>query len=139
MPSLYSHTLTVPSSAIDELGHVNNVTYVSWLQDAATAHSVAQGWDLSRYQGVGGGWVVGSHYIEYVRPAFEGEDLTVLTWVASMEPRRSLRRYRIVRGEKQIVRAETMWVFVDLRTGRPKAIPREVAGSFTALGADWEP
>jgi acyl-CoA thioester hydrolase len=33
--SIFSYTFTVPQSAIDEYGHVNNVIYVQWMQDAA--------------------------------------------------------------------------------------------------------
>ena len=139
MSGFFRHPLVVPPSAIDELGHVNNVTYVSWLQEAATAHSAALGWDLARYRASGSGWVVGSHYIEYLRPAFAGQELEIITWVASLEKRRSLRRYRIVRGDQSVVRAETMWVFVDLSTGRPREIAPEVAQAFPVLGLEIEP
>ncbi len=139
MSGFYRHPLVVPSSAIDELGHVNNVTYVSWLQEAATAHSTSLGWDLAGYQALGSGWVVGSHFIEYLRPAFAGQELEILTWVASLEKRRSLRRYRIRRGDEVVVRAETMWVFVDLASGRPREIAPEVARAFPVLGLEVDP
>ena len=36
--SVYSKTITIPYTAIDENGHVNNVTYVQWMQDIAVEH-----------------------------------------------------------------------------------------------------
>ena len=34
----FSHEFQVPASAIDALGHANNVEYVRWVQDVAGAH-----------------------------------------------------------------------------------------------------
>jgi acyl-CoA thioester hydrolase len=80
-------------------------------------------------------WVVRSHNIEYLSPAFAGERIQVRTWVADMRRVRSLRRYHFVRlaDEKLLVRGETEWVFVDAAGGRPLAIPAEVAQLFRLL------
>jgi acyl-CoA thioester hydrolase len=32
---IYSRFFTIPRSAIDENGHVNNMAYVQWMQDIA--------------------------------------------------------------------------------------------------------
>lgn len=86
---------------------------------------------MSRYF-AGRSWVVRSHYIKYLRPAFEGDVLRVATWVADIVPPRSTRRYVFWwDGDAQpVVRAETLWVFVDLETGRPRAIPDDLASAF---------
>ncbi len=48
---------------------------------------------------------------------------------------RSLRRYEFVRiaDAKLLVRGATEWVFVNAKTGRPLAIPAEVAQVFSLL------
>ena len=33
LSAIYSKTITIPATAIDENGHVNNVIYVQWMQD----------------------------------------------------------------------------------------------------------
>ena len=38
MSSLFDLQITVQPEHIDILGHVNNVVYVAWMQDVATAH-----------------------------------------------------------------------------------------------------
>ena len=38
----YSKTITVLKEVIDGNGHVNNVVYVQWMQDAAIAHSASR-------------------------------------------------------------------------------------------------
>ncbi len=138
MPRVYSHRFLVPDDAIDVNRHVNNLAYLRWMQDVATAHSVAQGWPLERYLAAGAGWFVRSHYIEYLRPAFAGDELAVHTWVAGITSRSSPRRYRFVREADghSVANAETLWVFVDFASGRPVRIPDEVAGSFPVVADD---
>ena len=128
----YSKTITVTKDFIDENGHVNNVMYVQWMQDAAVRHYEAMGGRVPT-QSIGATWVVRSHTVEYLRPAFAGERIRVLTWVVNMRRVRSLRRYRFERfsdGET-LVRGETDWVFIDVATSRPRAVPPEITELFT--------
>jgi acyl-CoA thioester hydrolase len=140
MPRILIHSFTVPKAAIDVNGHVNNIEYMRWMQDVATRHSAAQGWTLEQYLKAGAGWVVRSHYIEYLRPAFEGDPVTILTWVAGFSQRSSPRKYLFVReSDRQILaEAETVWVFVDFRTGRPCRILDEVQSAFEVVADDDE-
>ena len=138
MPRISTHRFTVADDAIDVNRHVNNLAYVRWMQDVATAHSAAQGWTFERYLAAGAGWFVRSHYIEYLRPAFLGDALAVHTWVSGFKPRSSPRRYLFVRAADQvpIARAETLWVFVDFATGRPVRIPVDVEAAFPVVPDD---
>ena len=125
----YSHTVT--QADIDELGHAGNFHYVRWMQHAAVAHSTANGWPSQRYKKLGAGWVVRSHHINYLKPAFEGDCLVIKTWVANMKPATSLRRYEILNAEGEILaRAETDWAFVNYERQKPTRIPAEVADCF---------
>ena len=92
MPALFELPLRVTADDIDPLGHVNNIQYVKWMQTAALAHSAAQGWPHDEYVRLGAGWVVRSHTIEYLQPAYEGDEVVVVTWVADMKKVTSLRR-----------------------------------------------
>ncbi len=127
---IYSRTIQIPASAIDENGHVNNVTYVQWMQDIAVEHYAAIGGIQA--QGPDATWVVREHKIEYLLPAFESEEIEIRTWVEDIRRVRSLRKYEFVRkGDgKVLVKGETDWVFVDAKTGRPLAIPEEVTKVF---------
>ena len=135
MPRIFVDRLTIGADSIDMNGHVNNQEYVRWMQDVATAHSGEQGWTMERYLAAGMTWVIRSHFIEYLRPAFKNDDLLVATWVAGMEAQSSPRRYRFVRARdgKTLVEAETRWVFCDLQSGRPRDIPPEVASAFALV------
>jgi acyl-CoA thioester hydrolase len=137
---VYSYKFVVPESAVDENGHVNNVMYVQWMQEAAVRHYEAMG-GTQPTQAIGATWVVRSHLVEYLSPAFAGEGIKVLTWVANLRRVRSLRRYRFIRetNEQLLVCGETDWVFVDAKNGYPRAIPAEVAGLFTPVPDELKP
>lgn len=134
---VHKHSLVVADAEIDELGHANNVVWVRWMIDAATAHSAAVGWDAEAYLRRGYAWIVRRHEIEYLVPAKAGDRVDVYTWVAGFQAAQSERRYamRLADG-RTCARAATNWVFVDLATGRPKRIPDEVRAAFTALGPE---
>lgn len=141
MPKIFRHKITIPTDANDWNGHVNNVRYVQWMQDVATLHSNVQGCTFDSCQQLGGAWVVRSHQIEYLRPAFAGEEIEMQTWVCNFKRTRSLRRYRFVRlsDGALLARAETDWVFINTKTGRPMSIPEEVSSCYEMVAADEEP
>jgi acyl-CoA thioester hydrolase len=128
---IYSKIFIIPQTAIDENGHVNNVTYVQWMQDIAVEHYASIGGIQA--QGSDATWVVRSHSIEYFRPAFLGEEIEIKTWVENIQRVRSKRMYEFIRkvDEKVLVKGETDWVFVDIKNGRPLEIPEEVKNVFS--------
>ncbi len=150
MRGVYVHRFDVPPDAIDVNGHVNNLAYLRWMQDIATAHSSACGWPLARYLEARTSWVVRSHHIEYERPAFAGESLTALTWIRAFGARSSPRRYAFWRASDRALlakaetmwvfvdgrKAETMWVFVDGRLGKPARIPDDFRSAFEPVPDD---
>jgi acyl-CoA thioester hydrolase len=140
MPRIFRQDAVVTEDAIDEFGHVNNQRYVAWMQEVATAHSAANGWPMERYLKIGAAWVVRSHFVEYLRPAFAGDGLEIFTWAANLALREVKRKYLFRRGGDGhiLARAETKWVYVDIRSGRPKRVPEELLASFEAVPDDDE-
>ena len=130
-PAVFSYTFRVPASAIDEYGHVNNVIYVQWMQDAAIAH----GRSIDYYRlPENTGWFAREHRIEYLTPAYEGDEIEVRTWLVEMRRVRAQRKYEFTRTSdaKLLARGETQWIYVDLTSGRPIPIPAEVLRLFSA-------
>ena len=102
------------------------------MQEIAIEHSAARGWTVERYLQGGAVWVVRSHFITFKRPAFEAETITLQTWVAEIKQRSSLRKYLVLRSNDQsvLVEAETNWVYVDRKSGRPMRIPEDLRAAF---------
>ena len=83
------------ASTIDGNGHANNVAYLQWMQDIAVEHYASiHGVEA---QGENSTWVVREHKIEYLLPAFEGEEIEIQTWIADVRRVRSLRCYKFIR------------------------------------------
>ena len=140
MNPIYQFDIPVTADVVDRNGHVNNVAYIQWLQDAAVGHARASGC-MAATTAAGASWVVRTHHIEYFAPAFAGDTLTMLTWVVNFKRVRSLRKYKLVRAADQTVvaRAETDWVFVNAKTGRPMTIPDDVKNTLPLFGKEMEP
>jgi acyl-CoA thioester hydrolase len=139
MPRIYRYEVVVKDDAIDENGHVNNIEYLRWMQDAAMHHADSSGCTEAT-TAVGATWVVRSHRIEYLKPAFSGEHVSVLTWVSNFRRVQSLRKYRMLRIEDHAVlaEAETDWIFVDAKNGRLRSIPKEVSTVFEVVPEEKE-
>lgn len=140
MSPIYKFDITVTADVVDGNSHVNNVAYIQWLQDAAVRHAEATGC-VRATTALGASWVVRMHHIEYLAAAFAGDTLTMLTWVANFHKVRSLRKYKLIRVEDQTVvaRAETDWVFVNARSGRPQTIPDDIKKTLPLVGKEMEP
>jgi acyl-CoA thioester hydrolase len=120
----------VGPEAIDEMGHANNVETLRWVERVGRAHLEAVGFPMARLLETGGAFVARRHEIDYLKPTFLGDRLTVRTRVASMGGARSVREVAICRGEEEVARARTEWVFVDLAGGRPRRVAPEIMAAF---------
>jgi acyl-CoA thioester hydrolase len=121
----FSIPIVVNKNDIDELGHVNNVVYVRWVQEVAAAHwnSLASSEIKQKYL-----WVVLRHEVDYVSAAFEGDTLTAITWVGESNGARSERFVQITNKNtgKLIAKAKTVWCLLDGINMKPKRIDDEV-------------
>ena len=69
MSTIFDLKITVQPEHIDVLNHVNNVVYVSWMQDVATAHIEALGLGLKEYVELKHAMVAVEHHIQYRKAA----------------------------------------------------------------------
>jgi acyl-CoA thioester hydrolase len=140
MVKIYHHEIVVTDDVLDGNNHVNNVAYVQWMQDAAIAHATSVG-GTAATQAASATWVARSHQIVYLQPAFLGDRIRLLTWIATFRKARSQRQYKFLRLTDDTVLATgaTEWVFVDIDTGRPRSIPDAVANCFELVSEADEP
>lgn len=119
----FSHSFPVDKSDIDSQGHVNNVAYVRWIQDAAVAHWFSVTSEATRERLT---WMLTRHEIDYKKQAFENEQITATTWVG--EPSRITweRFTEIKRGEDLLVKARSVWCLIDRQTMKPMRITDEL-------------
>ena len=137
MPRTHTRVFRVRYYECDAYGHVNNVNYLRYMQEAAFDASAAAGYGFARYQAMGRNWLTRRTDIEYLRPVHYGDSVEVKTWVLDFHRVRSRRVYelRSVNSGELAARGMTDWVYVDAATGRPVSVPPEMVADFMANGA----
>lgn len=119
----FKHTIEVKPEHIDELGHVNNVVYLGWVQLVAATHWNNLSSIEIRSRNI---WVALRHEIDYLSPAYVGDDITAYTWVSSHEGAKSVRHVEFYREEKCLAKAKTVWCLLDATTLKPKRIGEDI-------------
>ena len=131
-PGVFRDRRRVRWSDLDSVGHVNNAVYLSYLEDCAMEMALAGGWPAARMLEAGFGIVARRYRIEYRAPALMDDELEISTWLSDVKRATAVRHYTIVRPADQtlLVRAEALWVWIDLASGRPIRIPAEFRAAF---------
>jgi acyl-CoA thioester hydrolase len=133
--SIYHHPIKVTAADLDEMNHVNNVVYVQWVQDAASAHWISKASVEVKEKF---NWVVLRHEIDYKSPAILNDELIAKTWVANYEGVKSDRMVQIIRkrDERLLVEAKTTWCLLSAASGRPARVVDEIRNVFMASSAE---
>lgn len=118
---------------IDELGHVNNVVYLRWVQDVAIAHWTRES---TADEQAAVAWVALRHELDYKHPALPGDSIVARTWVGAAETFRFERLTEILRAPdgKVLARARTVWCPIARGTGKPTKVSDSVRERFSASG-----
>jgi acyl-CoA thioester hydrolase len=123
--------IAVDPADIDQLGHVNNVVYLRWVQDVAVAHwhAAAPAADQAKLL-----WVVVRHEIDYKRPALARDEIIACTWVGAASRRAFDRHTELLRASdrKLLAKARTVWCPINTATGKPTDVSPEVRLRFSA-------
>jgi len=131
--NVFELPITVYEEDIDQLGHVNNVVYVRWVQEAAVAHwhVLSSAEERSRLL-----WVVIRHEVDYMRPALLNNQIMARTWVGEADGLTFERNTEIVRTSDHalLAKARTLWCPVNAKTMRPTEPGDEVRSRFSASG-----
>jgi acyl-CoA thioester hydrolase len=130
MPSIFEMIVSVLPADIDDLKHVNNAVYLRWVQDVATAHwhALANAEVQKRI-----GWVVVRHEIDYKAPACFGDEIRLRTWVGKAT-RLTFERFTEIQrhsDHRLLSQARTLWVPIDMQTGKPTRVSAEVRKRFS--------
>lgn len=126
----YEMQIFVEPADVDQLGHVNNVTYLRWVQEVAIAHwqAVAPAADQEKVL-----WIVVRHEIDYVHPALPGDTIIARTWVGAASRVRFERFTELLRSPDRtlLAKARTMWCPIDARKRRPIGVSPELRARFS--------
>jgi len=124
---VFEKHLTVTSDHLDFNDHVNNLVYLQWAVEISREHWQSEITDTidQRYF-----WIVRTHQVTYKRQAFEGDQITIRTFVESLKGPFSDRVVRIFKDQDLLVEAKTTWCLIDRETQKPVKVPEEIKALF---------
>ena len=128
----FEHLREVVPEDLDELEHVNNAVYLTYVEACGRAHSDREGLTLEVFKRHGVVPIIRRHEITYYRPARLGDTLIVSTRIAKIGGPRALRHneVRLQTAGELLVEVVTEWVWLEPETGRPKRVPGAVIEAF---------
>lgn len=121
---------TVRLGDVDRRGRLRLDATARYLQDVATDDASDAGLDR-RY-----GWLVRRTMIDTRAPVGLGEPVEVTTWCGGIGRSWAERRTRISGGRGGVVEAVSLWVQVDVQSGRPARVADDFLDAYgpTAAG-----
>ncbi|QPQ54999.1 acyl-CoA thioesterase [Allosphingosinicella flava] len=131
MSQTFRHPIGIAPADIDFMGHVNNATYLTWVQEAVIAHwrKLAPAEAVARHL-----WVALKHEITYRKPAFLDDDVFAAVMLEKVEGARAVYQTLIKRGEDVLAEVRSSWCCIDAATRRPARIARDIAAHFLPKG-----
>lgn len=130
--NIFKWTVIVDEEDIDHFNHVNNASYLKYIQASVTAQwqNCATPSMLSKY-----GWMATRHEIDYRQQAFLGDKLCVDVLLNKVKGVRSYYDFIIRRGSVCIVEAKSTWCCISLSTQRPVRIREDMIVAFAAAAS----
>ncbi|MBO9624081.1 MAG: acyl-CoA thioesterase [Sphingomonas sp.] len=123
----YEFRIEVASDDIDFMGHVNNASYLKWVQEAVISHwrKLAPPDAVSSHL-----WVALKHEITYRRPAFLEDDVVATLLLEKVHGARAFYETVIRRGSEVLAEVKSSWCCLDAETLRPARLAQNVVDRF---------
>jgi acyl-CoA thioester hydrolase len=112
---------------IDRMRHVNNATYLNFIEEADVFTCEACGCSLERMFQERRRLDTRSQHLEYHQPARYGDTVEITMWHSDIKPGTAVRHYEIrrVEGGDLLVRARSVLGFSNMDTGVPCNLPKD--------------
>jgi len=129
---VFQKLITIENKHIDMHNHVNNVVFLQFMQDIAFEHSKSLGHSLSMYKDLNTTWFAKKNTITYNRPALLNQEIFIKTWIENIKNTSATRHYEFILKSENILlcEAQTIWVYIDLKTKRPTKISQAIKKDF---------
>ncbi|HEX8302075.1 thioesterase family protein [Sphingomonas sp.] len=123
----YQFRVDVAQDDIDFMGHVNNASYLKWVQEAVISHwqHVAPVEAVAQHL-----WVALKHEITYRRPTFLNDDVVATVLLEKVQGARAFYATVIKRGGEVLAEVKSSWCCLDANTLRPARLTQSVIDHF---------
>ena len=117
---MYSYKSRIKYSEIDHTGHLTFLALMDYFQDCSILQSIAVGLDYEHLSTFQKAWVITGWQIEVTRYPGLNEEIKVGTFATGTKGLRSHRNFVLLDNKGEIlVKADSTWALIDLKTGRP--------------------
>ena len=123
----HAYHVPIDPADIDFMGHVNNASYLKWVQEAVLSHwrDLAPPDAVARHL-----WVALKHEITYRKPTFLGDDVIATVLLEKVEGVRAFYATVIKRGDEVLAEIKSSWCSIDATTLRPARLAASVIERF---------
>jgi acyl-CoA thioester hydrolase len=108
-------------SDMDVYGHINNVRFLTFYEEARVALMFIGARDAG-LTSLEEGIVVARHEVDYLRPVDYGPPVRIEMWIEEIRPSRFTVAYELFAGDQLASRARTVCVPFDLSKSRPRRL-----------------
>jgi len=130
-PFIYPHT--VAANELDFLEHVNNKSYLNWMERVAWEHARSVGISHDMQKKLNRIMAVYENRMKYLASCYLGDELFIATWVGETTGHCLRdRHFEIIRkkDKKAVFTATATYVCIDLKHHKPKRIPKEFTDPY---------
>ncbi len=123
----HQYTIAIDPADIDFMGHVNNASYLKWVQEAVISH-----WErLAPAEAIASHlWVALKHEITYRKPAFLADDVVATVLLEKVHGARAFYQTIIRRGEEVLAEVQSSWCCINADTHRPARLTDSIIERF---------
>lgn len=123
----HRYRIGIDAEDIDFMGHVNNASYLKWVQEAVLDHwrALAPSDAVAKHL-----WVALKHEITYRKPAFIDDDVIATVLLEKVQGARAFYATVIRRGDEVLAEVKSSWCCLDAGTMRPARLAREIIQRF---------
>ncbi|PZU13607.1 MAG: thioesterase [Sphingobium sp.] len=132
----HDYAIGIDPDDIDFMGHVNNASYLKWVQNAVLDHWRALAPSDAVAQHL---WVALKHEITYRKPTFLDDEVIATVLLEKVQGARAFYETVIRRGEDVLAEVKSSWCCIDAGTLRPARLAREVIERFFTTGEGEAP
>jgi acyl-CoA thioester hydrolase len=123
----HNFAIGVDPTDIDFMGHVNNASYLKWVQAAVLSHwkQLAPPEAVATHM-----WVALKHEITYRKPAFLEDNVIATVILEKVHGASAFYETIIRRGEEVLAEVKSRWCCLDATTHRPARLAPSVVDRF---------
>lgn len=127
----HNHHIEIDPIDIDFMGHVNNASYLKWVQAAVLGHweRFAPNDAVAAYR-----WIALKHEIVYRKPALLEDDVIATVLLEKVQGVRAFYETIIRRGEEVLAEIKSSWCCLDASTLRPTRLADNIIERFFPAG-----